>query len=130
LFGMPEGQEFIHYLGKWIDSPTDASCPLGGKAPYSSALVFDPKRVMTNASHFRTAHTALRTQDDFIKSYISARRIAQGISEEHGIDVFPYSKSYIFFDQYVSIVQVAGTLLGSAVAIIFAITSILLGSVA
>ncbi|OJI98654.1 hypothetical protein ASPVEDRAFT_147852 [Aspergillus versicolor CBS 583.65] len=130
LSGMPEGQEFIHYLEKWVDSPTDASCPLGGKAPYSSALVFDPKRVMTNASHFRTAHTALRTQDDFIKSYISARRIAQGISEEHGIDVFPYSKSYIFFDQYVSIVQVAGTLLGSAVAIIFAITSVLLGSVA
>lgn len=130
LSGMPEGQEFIHYLEKWIDSPTDASCPLGGKAPYSSALVIDPKRVTTNASHFRTAHTALRTQDDFIKSYISARRIAEGISEEHGIDVFPYSKSYIFFDQYVSIVQVAGTLLGSAVAIIFAITSILLGSVA
>ncbi|KAL4940851.1 hypothetical protein BDV06DRAFT_195849 [Aspergillus oleicola] len=130
LFGMPEGEEFIHYLEKWIDSPTDASCPLGGKAPYSNALVLDPVRVTTNASHFRTSHTALRTQDDFIKSYISARRIADGLSQEHGIDVFPYSKSYIFFDQYVSIVQVAGTLLGSAVAIIFAITSILLGSVA
>ncbi|RDW78581.1 sphingolipid transporter NCR1 [Aspergillus mulundensis] len=130
LSGMPEGSEFIHYLEKWIDSPTEASCPLGGKAPYSNALLYDPKRIMTNASHFRTSHTALRTQDDFIKSYISARRIADGISEEHGIDVFPYSKTYIFFDQYVSIVQVAGTLLGSAVAIIFAITSILLGSVA
>ncbi|KAJ0426564.1 patched family-domain-containing protein [Aspergillus carlsbadensis] len=130
MYGMPEGEEFIHYLEKWIQSPTDASCPLGGKAPYSSALVFDPKRVTTNASHFRTSHTPLRTQDDFIKSYISARRIARGISEEHGIDVFPYSKSYIFFDQYVSIVQLAGTLLGSAVAIIFVITSVLLGSVA
>ncbi|KAL4760580.1 sphingolipid transporter NCR1 [Aspergillus foveolatus] len=130
LSGMPEGAEFIHYLEKWIKSPTDASCPLGGKAPYSNALVFDPKRITTNASHFRTSHTPLRTQDDFIKSYISARRIANGLSAEHGIDVFPYSKTYIFFDQYVSIVQVAGTLLGSAVAIIFAITSILLGSVA
>ncbi|KAL4869020.1 hypothetical protein BDV12DRAFT_168479 [Aspergillus spectabilis] len=130
LSGMPEGQEFIHYLEKWIESPTDASCPLGGKAPYSNALVFDSQHVTTNASHFRTSHTPLRTQDDFIKSYIAARRIARGISEEHGIDVFPYSKSYIFFDQYVSIVQLAGTLLGSAVAIIFAITSILLGSVA
>ncbi|KAL4921504.1 patched family-domain-containing protein [Aspergillus aurantiobrunneus] len=130
LSGMPEGQEFIHYLEKWTESPTDASCPLGGKAPYSNALVFDPERVTTNASHFRTSHTPLRTQDDFIRSYISARRIAQGISEGHGIDVFPYSKSYIFFDQYVSIVRVAGTLLGSAVAIIFTITSILLGSVA
>ncbi|KAL4788392.1 patched family-domain-containing protein [Aspergillus varians] len=130
LSGMPEGQEFIHYLEKWVEAPTDASCPLGGKAPYSNALVIDPERVTTSASHFRTSHTPLRTQDDFIKSYISARRIAQGISEDHGIDVFPYSKSYIFFDQYVSIVQVAGTLLGSAVAIIFAITSSLLGSVA
>lgn len=130
LSGMPVGSEFIHYLEKWIDATTDASCPLGGKAAYSTALVFDPRRVTTNASHFRTTHTALRTQEDFIKSYVSARRIAQGISDEHGIDVFPYSKSYIFFDQYVSIVQVAGTLLGSAVAIIFAITSILLGSVA
>ncbi|KKK25507.1 hypothetical protein ARAM_002069 [Aspergillus rambellii] len=130
LYGMPEGEEFIRYVEKWIESPTDASCPLGGKAPYSNALVVDPKRTMTNASHFRTSHTPLRTQDDFIKSYISARRIAQGISDDFGIDVFPYSKTYIFFDQYVSIVQLTGTLLGFAVAIIFAITSILLGSVA
>ncbi|EAW06602.1 sphingolipid transporter NCR1 [Aspergillus clavatus NRRL 1] len=130
LHGMPTGGEFVHYLEKWVEAPTDASCPLGGKAPYSNALVIDPKRVMTNASHFRTSHTPLRSQDDFIKAYLSARRIADGLSKEHGIDVFPYSKPYIFFDQYVSIVQLTGTLLGCAVAIIFAITSIILGSVA
>ena len=130
LYGMPEGPEFVHYLEKWIESPTDASCPLGGKAPYSNALVIDTKEITTSATHFRTSHTPLRSQDDYIQSYIAARRIAQGISDEHGIDVFPYAKSYIFFDQYVSIVQLTGTLLGSAVAIIFAITSIVLGSVA
>lgn len=130
LYGMPEGAEFVHYLEKWIESPTDASCPLGGKAPYSNALVIDPKEITTSATHFRTSHTPLRSQDDYIQSYIAARRIAQGISDEHGIDVFPYAKSYIFFDQYVSIVQLTGTLLGSAVAIIFAITSVVLGSVA
>jgi Niemann-Pick C1 protein len=48
----------------------------------------------------------------------------------HKIDVFPYSKFYIFFDQYVSIVQLTGTLLGSAVAIIFVLTSAILGSIA
>lgn len=130
LYGMPEGAEFVHYLEKWIEAPTDASCPLGGKAPYSNALVIDPKKITTSATHFRTSHTPLRSQDDYIQSYIAARRIAQGISDEHGIDVFPYAKSYIFFDQYVSIVQLTGTLLGSAVAIIFAITSVVLGSVA
>lgn len=130
LYGMPEGTEFMHYAQKWIEAPTDESCPLGGQAPYSNALVLDPKRVTTNASHFRTSHTPLRSQGDLIQSYMSARRIAKGISDEHGIDVFPYSKAYIFFDQYVSIVRLTGTLLGSAAAIIFVVTSAILGSVA
>ncbi|CEJ53699.1 Putative Patched sphingolipid transporter [Penicillium brasilianum] len=130
LYGMPTGPEFIHYAEKWIDAPTDASCPLGGKAPYSSAVLIDKEHTMINASHFRTSHTPLRSQDDFIGSYIAARRIADDISREHKIDVFPYSKFYIFFDQYVSIVQLTGTLLGSAVAIIFVLTSAILGSIA
>jgi len=130
LYGMPTGPEFIHYAEKWIDAPTDASCPLGGKAPYSNALVIDEQHIMINASHFRTSHTPLRTQEDFIQAYIAARRIADDLSCEHQIDVFPYSKFYIFFDQYVSIVQLTGTLLGSAVAIIFVLTSAILGSVA
>lgn len=130
LSGMPEGQEFIHYVKKWIDAPTDASCPLGGKAPYSNALAIDESLQTITASHFRTSHTPLHSQDDFIQSYAAARRIANDISREHGIDVFPYSKFYIFFDQYVSIVRLTGTLLGSAVAIIFVLTSVILGSIA
>lgn len=130
LYGMPEGPEFVQYAEKWIQSPTTESCPLGGKAPYSNALVIDPKHVMTNASHFRTSHTPLRSQDDFIKAYASARRIANDISAKHNIDVFPYSKFYIFFDQYASIVRLTAALLGSAIAIIFLVTSLLLGSLA
>ncbi|KAJ6155292.1 hypothetical protein N7470_005858 [Penicillium chermesinum] len=130
LSGMPIGSEFIHYAEKWIDAPTDASCPLGGKAAYSSAVVIDENRNTINASHFRTMHTPLRSQDDFIQAYIAARRISDQLSEEHHIDIFPYSKFYIFFDQYVSIVQLTGTLLGSAVAIIFVLTSAILGSIA
>ncbi|KAL1849774.1 niemann-Pick type C-related protein 1 [Paecilomyces lecythidis] len=130
LYGMPEGDEFVHYAEKWIQSPTDADCPLGGKAAYGNALVIDSKHVMTNASHFRTSHTPLRSQEDFINAYAAARRIANDISAEHDIDVFPYSKFYIFFDQYASIIRLTGALLGSAVAIIFLVTSLLLGSVA
>jgi Niemann-Pick C1 protein len=130
LYGMPEGEEFVSYAKKWIESPTDSSCPLGGKAPYSNALVIDRKHVMTNASHFRTSHTPLHSQDDFINAYAAARRISTDISHEHNIDVFPYSKFYIFFDQYATITRLTGTLLGTAVAIIFVVSSILLGSVA
>lgn len=130
LAGMPEGPEFIEYAQKWLASPTDENCPLGGKAPYSNAVVIDANRTTIPASHFRTSHTPLRSQEDFIAAYAAGRRIANDISKEHNIDVFPYSKFYIFFDQYASIIRLTGTLLGSAVAIIFVITSILLGSIA
>ncbi|KAL8808626.1 MAG: hypothetical protein Q9200_004185 [Gallowayella weberi] len=133
LHGMPQDGEFIHYLTKWLSSPTNEACPFGGAAPYSNALVIHPNNTNNNpipASHFRTAHTPLRSQSDFIEAYASARRIASDVSAAQNIHVFPYSKFYIFFDQYATIVSLAGTLLGSAVFIIFFLTSLLLGSLA
>ena len=130
LYGMPEATEFIHYLEKWIDSPTNEECPLGGKAPYSNALVIDSKHATIPASHFRTSHVPLRTQDDFISSYASARRIAESIGDAQDISVFPYSKFYIFFDQYTTIIKLTGILLGSALGLILIISSTLLGSIA
>jgi Niemann-Pick C1 protein len=129
MYGMPEGDEFISYLKRWIKAPTTQDCPIGGQAAYSNALVIDPERNTIPASHFRTSHTPLRSQEDFIAAFASARRIADGVSESAGISVFPYSIFYIFFDQYSTIVSLTATLLGSALAIIFAISSLLLGSV-
>lgn len=128
LSGMPEGEEFIHYAEKWINSPTYDECPNGGQAAYSNALVIDKNHTTIAASHFRTSHTSLHSQHDFIASYTAARRIADSISQRHDIDVFPYSKFYIFFDQYTTIVRLTATLLLSAVAIIFILSSLLLGS--
>ncbi|KAF2825174.1 multidrug efflux transporter AcrB transmembrane domain-containing protein [Ophiobolus disseminans] len=128
LSGMPEGEEFIHYLEKWIEAPTTEDCPIGGKAAYSDALVIDSKHRTIPASHFRTSHTPLRSQEDFIAAYTSARRIAREISQDVETEVFAYSKFYIFFDQYVSIVRLAGALIGSALAAVLVITTILLGS--
>ncbi|KAK4983204.1 niemann-Pick type C-related protein 1 [Elasticomyces elasticus] len=128
LSGMPEGQEFISYLQRWIDSPTTSECPLAGKAPYSNALVIDNSSLTIPASHFRTSHTPLRSQSDFIAAYESARRIADDITQRTGVSVFPYSKFYIFFDQYTSIVSLSLALIGSALAFILAISTVLLGS--
>ena len=128
LGGMPQGNEFIHYAQKWIHAPTDADCPNGGQAAYSNAVVIDKNHTDIPASHFRTFHTPLHGQEDFINSYAAARRISDDISARHNIDIFPYSKHYIFFDQYSSIIRLTATLLSVAVAIIFFITSLLLGS--
>jgi len=128
LHGMPEGEEFVHYLEKFLEAPTTDECPLGGRAAYGQAVVVDSENVDVPASHFRTAHKPLRSQDDFISAYAAARRIANEVSLSTGVEVFPYSVFYIFFDQYASIIKLTGTLLGSAVAIIFAVSTVLLGS--
>ncbi|KAF2795418.1 multidrug efflux transporter AcrB transmembrane domain-containing protein [Melanomma pulvis-pyrius CBS 109.77] len=129
LNGMPEGEEFIQYLERWIEAPTTEECPLGGAAAYSNALVIDEKHLTIPASHFRTSHTPLRSQKDFISAYTAARRIANDIQKDAGTEVFPYSKFYIFFDQYVTIVRLTGALIGSALGATLLITAILLGSI-
>ena len=130
LKGMPEGEEFVHYLERWLQDSPSAECPLAGKAAYGDALVVDNETLTIPASHFRTAHTPLTSQEHFIKAYASARRIAKDVSEDMGIDVFPYSKFYIFFDQYATIVDLTTALVGAALAFILVIVSVLLGSFA
>lgn len=129
LYGMPENDEFIHYLDKFLASPTDDECPLGGQAAYGEAVVLNEDHTSVKASHFRTMHSPLRSQKDFINAYASARRIAHDIQERTGAEVFPYSVFYIFFDQYLTIVDLTAALLCAAVGIIFIVASVLLGSV-
>jgi Niemann-Pick C1 protein len=128
LSGMPEGDEFVQYLKRFLVAPTDSECPLGGQASYGQAVLIDEAKNTIPASNFRTMHTPLRSQDDFINAYAAARRIAKEIHDNTGVEVFPYSVFYIFFDQYANIVNLSATLLGSAIAVIFLVSSILLGS--
>ncbi|KAF2670217.1 multidrug efflux transporter AcrB transmembrane domain-containing protein [Microthyrium microscopicum] len=128
LKGMPEGTEFIDYVQRWLKAPTTAECPVAGAAAYGTSVKVDADNTAIPASAFRTSHTPLRSQREYIAAYKAARRIAADISERNGIDVFPYSVFYIFFDQYTTIVSLAGKLLGSAAAIIFVLTTVLLGS--
>lgn len=125
---LPQGERFVELAQRWLKAPTDEDCPNGGAAGYSNAVVLDLNRTSAPASHWRTFHTPLQSQEDFINSYAAARRIADDISQRHNIDIFPYSIHYVFFDQYRSIVHLAATLLSVAVAVIFVISSVLLGS--
>lgn len=128
LSGMPEGKEFLSYLDIWQRAPTGEECPVAGKAAYFRAIVPDHNRTTIKASHFRTSHVPLRSQKDFIGAYASARRISKTLSEKSGLEVFPYSKFYIFFDQYSTIVGLTEGLLLAALVSIFLVSSLLLGS--
>ncbi|KAA8909648.1 sterol-sensing domain of SREBP cleavage-activation-domain-containing protein [Sphaerosporella brunnea] len=129
LYGMPEGEEFMSYLKVWMDAPTGETCPVAGKAAYSTAIVPDYERNTISASHFRTSHRPLRSQADFIDAFAAARRIAKEVSRTTGTEIFPYSKFYIFFDQYATIVRLTAGLIIAALVCITVVASALLGSI-
>jgi Niemann-Pick C1 protein len=97
--GLPEDADFMRYLQQWLQSPTDENCPLGGQASYSTAVAVSSDNSSVIASHFRTFHTPLRNQDDFINALAAARRVAADIQRRTGVKVFPYSVFNVFFDQ-------------------------------
>ncbi|RKP09076.1 patched family-domain-containing protein [Thamnocephalis sphaerospora] len=128
LEGMPHGAEFVRYLRRWLEAVPDEMCPIAGSAAYGDAITVDWQSNTVIASHFRSYHTPLKTQSDYIEAYLSARRIADNISERTGLRVFPYSIFYIFFAQYADIVQLTSILLGAAVLAIGLVTWLLLAS--
>jgi len=127
LDGMPEGSEFMLYLRQWLRSPTDEVCPLGGQATYSTAISLDAN-MSVQASHFRTTHSPLKTQDDYINALVAANRIAADISSKTGTKVFPYSLFYVYFDQYMHIIATTQEILGLGLGSVLLVTAILLGS--
>ncbi|KAL4081933.1 patched family-domain-containing protein [Scleroderma yunnanense] len=128
MTGLPEGQEFMRYLQHWLVSPTNEECPLAGQASYGAALSLDEEGTEVVASHFRTMHSPLRSQADFINSFEAAHRIADDISEHIGSKVFPYSLHYVFFDQYAYIITIAQEILGLGLGSVLIVTALLLGS--
>lgn len=100
LTALPKGKKFMDLLGYFLTAKPSAECPLAGSAAYDDALLRNTTHV--EASHFRTYHTVLRTQSDFIEAYRSALDIARDIqerSENPRLKVIPYSVFYIFFEQ-------------------------------
>ncbi|KAK2466511.1 hypothetical protein APHAL10511_002153 [Amanita phalloides] len=126
--GFPENGEFMRYLNQWLISPTTEECPLAGKASFGNALSINQNGDTVLASHFRTFHSPLKSQAEFINAFAAAHRIADDISQQTGADVFPYSLFYVFFDQYAHIVSITQEVLGLGLASVLIMTALFLGS--
>ncbi|KAK7470894.1 niemann-Pick type C-related protein 1 [Stygiomarasmius scandens] len=126
--GFPEEEEFIRYLKQWLITPPSEECPIAGKASFGTALSLDEDETQVVASHFRTFHSPLKSQADFINSFAAAHRVADEISEKTGLDVFPYSLHYVFFDQYAHIIAITQEVLGLGLGSVLLVTAVLLGS--
>ncbi|XP_075262325.1 NPC intracellular cholesterol transporter 1-like isoform X3 [Convolutriloba macropyga] len=140
--GVLKGRQFYNLLPYFLSDIPSQDCPKAGKAAYSSAVslktVPNPPYVQSDnspdtvgdavvASYFMTYHTALRTSSDFTEALMESRGLAAKISQTLGVEVYPYSVFYVFYEQYVTIVR--DTLVNMSVSLmsIFLVTFFLLG---
>jgi len=125
----PVGEDFMHYLNFFLNARPAAECALAGQAAYSTAVVPDYDRLTVNASHFRTYHTVLKTQQDYIDAYEQALRICDDIEGRHPTaQCFPYTIFYVYFEQYQNIIQISVFLVIIASIAIAIVNWVILGS--
>lgn len=133
----PEVDVYEDYFHKYfpyfiMDNP-DSDCGKSGHASYygyTNYHVGEDNRTNIVVSSIMTYHTILRTSKDYYEALRFARRIAEELTETIGLDgveVFPYSIFYVFFEQYLSIWSDALSSLGYSLLVVFIATFILTG---
>ena len=126
----PVGSDFMQKIGYWLESIPGTTCVRSGKAAYGTALLPDYEQVNINASHYRTYHTVIQTQAEYINAYVQALRICDSIMDEYPeLECFPYTIFYVYFEQYLTIVQIMAIVLSMAALAVFLVTWLILGSV-
>ncbi|XP_066575598.1 NPC intracellular cholesterol transporter 1 isoform X2 [Amia ocellicauda] len=128
----PEDGDFMKFLPMFLSDNPNPKCGKGGHAAYSSAVDLIQNNTDVGATYFMTYHTILKTSPDFIDAMKKARMLADNITQSMGLEgksysVFPYSVFYVFYEQYLTIVEDTAFNLGMSLTAIFVVTLILLG---
>ncbi|XP_044629465.2 NPC intracellular cholesterol transporter 1 [Equus asinus] len=128
----PQGRDFMRFLPMFLSDNPNPRCGKGGHAAYSSAVNILGNDTGVGATYFMTYHTVLQTSADFIDAMKKARLIAGNITKTMGLEggnyrVFPYSVFYVFYEQYLTIIDDTIFNLGVSLGAIFLVTMVLLG---
>ncbi|XP_048515025.1 NPC intracellular cholesterol transporter 1 homolog 1b-like [Athalia rosae] len=134
----PDAESMRTYLNYFLTDSADDSCAKGGLASYSDAVNYyydEFGKMDVGDSYFTTYHTPLKKSSDWFESLRAARTIAKNIADminaanvsDKEIEVFPYSISYVFYEQYLEIWSETGKSLGLSIAVVFAVTFFLTG---
>lgn len=131
--GRPSKENFMKFFPMWLTTKCTNKCGSCG-APFAMDINLDTSQPQNSpnyirATRFRGFHKQLVTQEDFIDGITSSYELANGLKDSFGIEIFPYSIFYIFFEQYMYIERVAVLCIGLALAAVFLVTLFLLGNI-
>lgn len=124
----PQGTEFYQFINQFFLSTATALCPITGLA-YPTDVVFESNSTNTiTASRFRFFHQVLTTQEDYINALNTVYSLSDEIQQTFGINIFPYSIWYVFFEQYLYINTTVSLTVGLAILGVVVVTMLLLNS--
>ncbi|KAK7086015.1 NPC intracellular cholesterol transporter 1 [Halocaridina rubra] len=133
----PDPTSFMEYLPFFLEDVPSEDCPKGGHAAYGQAVNIvknGNNKSEVGASYFMTYHTILKSSRDYYQAVEWARTVSDNITkmlnegtENHDLEVFPYSIFYVFYEQYLTMWQDLGKSLGVSLVTIFIVSVILSG---
>ncbi|KAL4271964.1 hypothetical protein GQ457_13G020620 [Hibiscus cannabinus] len=116
----PSTAQFREKLPWFLDALPSADCSKAGHGAYTSSVELQGyENGIIKASSFRTYHTPLNKQIDYVNSMRAARQFASRVSDSLKMEIFPYSVFYMFFEQYLDIWKTALINLAMAIGAVF-----------
>ncbi|CAI9753358.1 unnamed protein product [Fraxinus pennsylvanica] len=116
----PSTAQFREKLPWFLSALPSSDCAKGGNGAYTNNVELKGyEDGIIQASAFRTYHTPLNKQSDFVNSMSAARDFSSKMSDSLKIEVFPYAVFYMFFEQYLNIWKTALINLAIATGAVF-----------
>ncbi|KAM4578085.1 NPC1-like intracellular cholesterol transporter 1 [Fundulus diaphanus] len=108
----PTMEQFNRFLPDFLGNRPDLQCSKGGLGAYDTSVVRDQNGEII-ASRFMAYHTPLTNSQEFTAALLKARELADEITvgmrkipgTSPDFEVFPYTITYVFYEQYLTIVQ-------------------------
>ncbi|XAR61542.1 hypothetical protein NMG60_11015995 [Bertholletia excelsa] len=122
----PSTAQFREKLPWFLTALPSNDCAKGGHGAYTDSVELKGyEDGVIQASAFRTYHTPLNKQIDYVNSLRAARKFSSRVSDSLKIEIFPYSVFYMFFEQYLDIWRTALTNLAIAIGAVFVVCLII-----
>ncbi|XP_043938169.1 NPC1-like intracellular cholesterol transporter 1 [Protopterus annectens] len=129
----PSAEEFYTYLPLFLSDRPTLECSKGGLGAYDSSVTFQNESV--GATRFMAYHTPLSNSQEFTAALKAVRELTDYITKtmrmmpgtDPDFEVFAYTITYVYYEQYLTIVEEGLFNIGLCLIPTFVVCCILLG---
>ncbi|XP_058676065.1 NPC1-like intracellular cholesterol transporter 1 [Ammospiza caudacuta] len=130
----PTDEEFQRFLPWFLQDRPSLHCPKGGLGAYDTSVSMDDNGTIL-ATRFMAYQRPLRTSQEYTDALRAARALAEYITTtlravpgtDPAFRVFPYTVTYVYYEQYLTVVPEGLLTLALCLVPTFAVSFLLLG---